>query len=107
MRKVVAALAVVVFVLLATGCTSLEDPDQARARRSVEDVVAGNTRYPGEPIHCTHTPRAWLVERKASQFLCAVQLGTGFCDLYVVTFLDGGSKKVRLRTRKGDCTLTI
>ena len=103
----IAAVAVVVFVLLATGCSGMEDRDQARARRAVEDVVSTNDRYPGERIHCTRTPRAWLVERKTSLYLCAVPLGTGFCDLYLVRFVDGAGRRVSLRTRRGDCTLPI
>jgi len=106
-HRVIAAVAVIVFVLVTSGCSAIEDHDQARARRAVEDAVATNNRYPGERIHCTRTPRVWLVERKASVFLCVVPLGTGYCDTYVVRFGDGFRKTVRLQRRKADCTLPL
>jgi hypothetical protein len=107
LTRVIAAAGLLVFLLAATGCDGIEDRDQARARRAVEETIAGSDRYPGERIHCTRTPRAWLVERKTSLYLCAVPLGTGFCDVYLVRFGDGFRKTVSLHSRKADCTLPI
>ena len=106
MRRVVALVAATVVLLTVTGCGGIEDRDQARARRAVEEVVAKAGNYPDERVHCTHTPRPWLIEKNTSVYLCAVPLGTGFCDLYVVHF-DGFRRTVSLRTRKADCTLPL
>jgi hypothetical protein len=103
-RRVIVAAATIAMLLVVTGCAVAEDRDQARARRAVQEVVAQRGGYPDEPVHCTHTPRPWLVEKQATDYLCAVQLGTGYCDLFRVQF-DGFRKTVRLRDHRVDCTL--
>ena len=66
MRRVIVAVATIVVLLTVTGCGVVEDRDQARARRAVQEVVARVGGYPDEAVHCTHTPRPWLVEKQAS-----------------------------------------
>lgn len=104
--RVLGAVGLVVIAASLVGCGVVEDEPQRRARLAVERVADERGGYPDEPVHCTRTPRAWLVERQTSVYLCAVQLGTGFCDLYLVRF-DGPRDRVRLQTQRGDCTLPI
>lgn len=104
MRTLIVAVATIFVLLTVTGCGVVEDRDQARARRAVQEVVAKRGGYPDEPVHCTHTPRPWLVQKQATDYLCAVPLGTGYCDLYRVQF-DDFRKTVSLRDHRVDCTL--
>ncbi|MFN8222304.1 MAG: hypothetical protein U0R50_03535 [Gaiellales bacterium] len=103
--RLILVVAVGFAALVTAGCGVGPDPARDRAVRAVEDEIAAHG-YPDEPVHCTRTPRPWLVEQKASVYLCAVQLGTGFCDLYRVDLRDG-RRVVRLDRRKADCTLPI
>ena len=91
------------------GCGGGEDPTQRFARRATESQLAGNPAYDLGHVHCTGNPRPWLVERQATESICAVRRSGGGCDWYRVELVPDGARvtaRVRLRAKDAGCTVS-
>jgi hypothetical protein len=99
--RIASFAALVAVAVVAAGCA--EAPEQHAARLAVERA-SKHVGRPGE-TRCTSNPRVWLVQGStASVFLCAVRVGVGDCDRYLVR-RHGRRYAVEPRERDGDCIL--
>ncbi len=104
-----ALLALGACALVLAGCGGAEDPTQRFARRATESYLAGNPAYDLGRIYCTGNPRPWLVERQATESICAVRRSGGGCDWYHVELVPTGTRvtaRVRLEAEDAGCTVS-
>jgi hypothetical protein len=108
--RVVPAFLLLCGILVLAGCGGAEDPTQRLAREAVEARVAGDPDYDARRIHCTGNPRPWLVERQATESICAVRRASGGCDWFHVDLIpvgNGMTTRVRLEAPDAGCTLGV
>jgi len=107
--RLLLALGTVVLVLVATGCSGVEDPTQQFARKAIESHLARDAHYDLDKIRCTGNPRPWFVERQATESICAVGRAVGGCDWFRVELIPVGSQvtsRVELRSQDAGCSPT-
>jgi hypothetical protein len=95
--RAVAALAALVVL---AGCGA-GPPEQEAAERAVARIADS------DQARCTARSRIWFSEREpANVFVCAVELGDGFCDRYRVD-RTGARFRAVLLERHGGCILPV
>lgn len=108
--RVALALVAVGTALVAAGCGGAEDQTQQLAREAVVERVADDPAYDAGHVRCTGNPRPWLVERQATESICAVRRRAGGCDWFHVDVIPVGAgvtTEVRLQARDAGCMVSV
>ncbi len=95
--KIVAALAVLVVL---AGC-GVDAPEQQAAERALARMAEA------DEARCTTRASTWFRDGEpANVFICAVELGDGFCDRYRVD-RNGLQFRASVLERHGGCVLPV
>ena len=96
--KVVAALAALVVL---AGCGAVDAPEQQAAERALARMADA------DEAKCTTRASVWFRDGEpANVFICAVELGDGFCDRYRVD-RNGLQFRASVLERHGGCVLPV
>jgi hypothetical protein len=95
--KAAAALA----VLVLAGCSNADAPEQVAAERALARMTEA------DEARCTTRASVWFRDGEpANVFICAVELGDGFCDRYRVD-RNGLQFRATVLERHGGCVLPV